>query len=158
MEVIVVRIGSTNMNFVAEGEAVYQGRLKHYVSDVKMMDIPSSTRSKKNDPAHVQREEGVRILAKIQPSDLVILLDERGKSYHSRGFAADLQKWMNRGPKRLMFVVGGAFGFSEDVYARADGKVSLSPMTFSHQLIRVLFLEQLYRAFSILRGEPYHND
>jgi len=158
LEVIVLRVGSTNMNFVAEGEAVYVKRLKHYVSGVETIDVQASTRSSKHDAAHVQREEGKRILAKIQPTDLVVLLDERGKRYHSRDFAAGLQKWMNRGPKRMLFVVGGAFGFSEDVYARADAKLSLSPMTFSHQLIRVLFLEQLYRAFSILKGEPYHND
>ena len=92
------------------------------------------------------------------PGDRLILLDENGKQYSSRDFASQVQKWMNSGPKRLVFVVGGAFGFSAEMYAIAEGKLSLSPMTTSHQLVRVLFLEQLYRAFTILNNEPYHND
>lgn len=158
MEIIILRVGATQMDFVADGEALYVRRLNHYVSRVNMFDLQASTRSSKHDPAYVKRTEGMRILESVHSSDLLVLLDEQGKSYDSRGFAAVLQKWMNRGPKRLVFAVGGAFGFSDEVYARADAKLSLSPMTFSHQLIRVLFLEQLYRGFSILRGEPYHND
>ena len=94
----------------------------------------------------------------FQAGDWVVLLDEKGKRYHSRGFAQQLQKWMNGGPKRLVFVVGGAFGFSPDLYERANAMLSMSEMTTSHQLIRVVFLEQLYRAFTILNNEPYHND
>lgn len=94
----------------------------------------------------------------IESTDTVVLLDENGKEYHSRGFANQIQKWRNAGPKRLVFIVGGAFGFAPSMYARANAQVSMSKMTTSHQLIRVIFLEQLYRAMTILRGEPYHND
>ena len=88
----------------------------------------------------------------------MVLLDEKGKRYTSRGFAQQMQKWMNAGPKRLVFIVGGAFGFSPKMYEKANGLLSMSEMTTSHQLIRVVFLEQIYRAFTILNNEPYHND
>lgn len=103
-------------------------------------------------------EEGRAFKKYFLPGDRLILLDEKGKQYSSRDFAGQVQKWMNSGPKRLVFVVGGAFGFSDEMHGIAEGKLSLSSMTTSHQLVRVLFLEQLYRAFTILNHEPYHNE
>ena len=97
------------------------------------------------------------ILAKITPTDQLILLDEKGKNFSSVGFSEELQKKMNSGVKTLVFVIGGPYGFSETVYAKAQGKISLSLMTFSHQMVRLFFIEQLYRGFTILRNEPYHH-
>ena len=102
--------------------------------------------------------EGEVILAKLQPSDMVILLDERGKEFTSREFAVWMEKQMASGRKRIVFVIGGPYGFSQSVYDRADGKVSMSKMTFNHEMIRLFFVEQMYRAMTILRGEPYHHD
>jgi 23S rRNA (pseudouridine1915-N3)-methyltransferase len=109
-------------------------------------------------PDDYKSKEGDEILKHAAKADFVILLDEKGKSFRSKEFASFLQKQMNSGIKNLMFVVGGAFGFSDKVYEKADLKVSLSEMTFSHQMIRLLFTEQLYRAFTILKNEPYHNE
>ncbi|MDE6296597.1 MAG: 23S rRNA (pseudouridine(1915)-N(3))-methyltransferase RlmH, partial [Muribaculaceae bacterium] len=109
--------------------------------------------------AERQKEaEGEIILSKLQPSDFVVLLDERGKEYSSMEFAGYIEKQMLSGRKRLVFVVGGPYGFSQSVYDRSDGKVSLSRMTFNHEMVRLFFTEQLYRAMTILRGEPYHHE
>jgi 23S rRNA (pseudouridine1915-N3)-methyltransferase len=105
-----------------------------------------------------KEKEGELILKKIQTSDELILLDERGKTFTSIEFSDYLQKKMNSGLRQLIFVIGGPYGFSEEVYARANGKISLSKMTFSHQMIRPFFIEQLYRVFTILRNEPYHHE
>ena len=106
----------------------------------------------------LKKKEGHLILGKLENSDFVILLDDKGKSYSSIEFASFLQQKMNSGLKSLVFVVGGAFGFSDEVNQRANGKLSLSKMTFSHQMVRLIFKEQLYRGFSILRGEKYHHE
>lgn len=151
-----MRMGDTHMDFVKEGEVLFEKRLSHYTSKISMLDIPV-IKGKKMAPQQLKKLEGEQILSRIKPGDFLILLDEKGKTYDSKKFANTLQGWMNRGPKRLVFVVGGAFGFSEDVYQKCDAKLSLSSMTFSHQLIRLIFLEQIYRAFTILKGEPYHN-
>lgn len=149
-------MGDTHMDFVKEGEVLFEKRLSHYTSKISMLDIPV-IKGKKMAPQQLKKLEGEQILSRIKPGDFLILLDEKGKTYNSKKFSETLQGWMNRGPKRLVFVVGGAFGFSEDVYQKCDAKLSLSSMTFSHQLIRLIFLEQIYRAFTILKGEPYHN-
>lgn len=151
-----MRMGDTHMDFVKEGEVLFEKRLSHYTSKISMVDIPV-IKGKKMAPQQLKKLEGEQILSRIKPGDFLILLDEKGKTYDSKKFSETLQGWMNRGPKRLVFVVGGAFGFSEDVYQKCDAKLSLSSMTFSHQLIRLIFLEQIYRAFTILKGEPYHN-
>ena len=106
----------------------------------------------------IKNEEGKLILSKIEKGGLVVLLDEKGKEYTSVGMSKYLQERMNRGLKHITFVIGGAYGFSEEVYNAANEKIALSKMTFSHQMIRMLFFEQLYRAFSILRNEPYHHE
>lgn len=105
-----------------------------------------------------KEKEGEMLLASLTPSDTVILLDEKGREYTSREFADFQASMMNRGVKRLVYVIGGPYGFSQKVYDRADGKISLSRMTFSHEMARLFFCEQLYRAMTILRGEPYHHD
>ncbi len=132
-------------------------RIKHYqktefraLTDVKGGGKMSAEALKEAEAAVFEKY--------LEPTDTVVLLDEKGKEYSSRGFANQIQKWRNAGPKRLVFIVGGAFGFPPSMYARANAQVSMSKMTTSHQLIRIIFLEQLYRAMTILRGEPYHND
>lgn len=105
-----------------------------------------------------KEKEGEMLLASLTPSDTVILLDEKGREYTSREFADFQASMMNRGVKQLVYVIGGPYGFSQKVYDRADGKISLSRMTFSHEMARLFFCEQLYRAMTILRGEPYHHD
>lgn len=156
MKISIIQFGKTHFPFVDEGCDVFASRLKHYVKfETTTLELPPKQRSADGDL--VKKAEAVLLLKKIQPTDYLILLDEKGESFSSRQFAAKLQKLGNTHAS-CVFVIGGAFGFSDEVYARANAKLSLSAMTFSHQLIRVLFLEQLYRAFTIIKGEPYHND
>lgn len=134
----------------------YQQRLGHYVSFVVQV-IPELRNARNLRTDEQKQREGELILAAVDNNTRLILLDERGKEYRSVDFAAQINKWMLSG-RNIVFVVGGPYGFSEEVYRRAEGKISLSQMTFSHQMIRLLFVEQLYRAFTILRGEPYHHE
>lgn len=135
----------------------YVKRLKFY-TDFEMVIIPN-LKNNKNMPFDVQKEkEGEMILRSLNDSDDVILMDEHGKEFSSIEFASYIQKKMTSGLKRLVFIIGGPYGFSPAVYARAGGKISLSRMTFSHQMVRLIFTEQLYRAFTILKGEPYHHE
>ncbi len=140
-----------------EGEAEYLSRLKHYIS-VEKIEIPDLRDSRKLSTDQICDQEGKLLLSKIDKGDLVFVLDERGKSFTSLHFSDFLQKQFNRGAKNLVFLIGGAYGFSQEVYERAEGKLSLSSMTFSHQMVRLFFLEQLYRGFTILKGEPYHHE
>ena len=135
----------------------YVKRLKFY-TDFEMVIIPD-LKNNKNMPFDVQKEkEGEMILRSLNDSDDVILMDEHGKEFSSVEFASYIQKKMTSGLKRLVFIIGGPYGFSPAMYARASGKISLSRMTFSHQMVRLIFTEQLYRAFTILKGEPYHHE
>lgn len=150
-------VGKTSFKYLEPGIADYEKRIKRYIDfDIKIIkDLKVS----KSMPANmVKVKEGESILKQIKPGDFLILLDEKGKQYTSREFAKLIDNKILTGVKSLVFVIGGAFGFSEDVYKRANGKLSLSKMTFSHQPIRLLFTEQLYRAYTIIKGEPYHND
>ncbi len=156
MKIRVVCIGKTGKSFLAEAEAYYMNRLKHYISFEKI-EIPDIKQTKRLSEEEIKYKEGLVILAKIPASDRVILLDENGKSFSSVGFSQYMQQQFNRGGQGLTFVIGGPYGFSEDVYNRAESKISLSKMTFSHQMIRPIFIEQLYRAMTILKGEPYHH-
>lgn len=123
------------------------------------LEVITDIKNAKNLSENQQKDkEGDLILAKIAPTDHLILLDENGKNFTSVGFAAELQKKMNAGIKTLVFVIGGPYGFSEAMYAKAQGKISLSSMTFSHQMVRLFFVEQMYRAFTILNKEPYHHE
>ena len=157
MKIVFTVIGKTSEPFISEGAQLFAGRLTRYISFeyVELQDVKGGG---KLSLQALKEAEAEVFLKFFQSGDTIVLLDEKGKEYHSRGFAAQIQKWMNTGPKRLVFVVGGAFGFSERMYAAAQSKLSMSKMTTSHQLIRVVFLEQLYRGMTILNNEPYHND
>lgn len=156
MKITLIQLGKTHFKFVDAGFDEFVNRLKHYTKFENMViELPSKLRSA--DGEMVKKAEGELLLKKIQPTDYVMLLDEKGVSYSSREFATTLQKLANTNAS-CVFVIGGAFGFSQQVYDRANAKLSLSKMTFSHQLIRLIFIEQLYRAYTILKGEPYHND
>ncbi len=134
----------------------YTKRLSHYIN-FELDIIPDLKNTKSLNEIQQKQKEGELILKKLNPLDVLILLDENGKQYDSVAFSNYLQKHMNSGIKQLVFVVGGPYGFSQDVYNKAQGKLSLSKMTFSHQMIRLFFVEQLYRGFTILRNEPYHH-
>ena len=121
-------------------------------------EIPELKNTSALSKAQIKEKEGGLILKNIKPTDRVILLDEHGKEYRSVEFADEIRKMTLAGGKDIVFIIGGAYGFSEAVYARSDGKVSLSKMTFSHQMVRAIFTEQLYRAFTIIKGEPYHHE
>lgn len=149
-------IGKTGKSFLEAGEQEYLKRLKHYIS-VERIEIPDIKNAKSLSREQIKELEGKEILARIQGGEQLILLDERGQQFSSDGFAGYLQQKFNSGSKGLSFVVGGAYGFSDAVYQAAGGKISLSLMTYSHQMVRMIFLEQLYRGMTILRGEPYHH-
>ncbi len=134
----------------------YEARLKHYVK-FELEIIPDIKNPKHLSEAQQKEKEGEFILKKINATDVLILLDENGKQYSSVDFSNYLQKKMNSGIKQLVFVIGGPYGFSDSVYQKAQGKISFSKMTFSHQMVRLFATEQLYRAFTILRNEPYHH-
>ena len=156
MKIKLIVVGKTNSTYLLEGEREYEKRLKHYTKFEEII-IPDIKQSGKLSENKLKKKEGQLILGKLENSDHVILLDDKGKSYSSIDFANFLQQKMNSGLKSLIFVIGGAYGFSDEVYQRANSKVSLSKMTFSHQMIRLIFKEQLYRGFSILRGQKYHH-
>jgi 23S rRNA (pseudouridine1915-N3)-methyltransferase len=134
----------------------YQQRLKHYIP-FEIVVIPDLRNAKALTQAQIKEQEGIEILRRITPAMEVILLDEHGREYRSIEYAQWIQKKMSAG-RDVTFIVGGPYGFSAAVYERADGKISLSKMTFSHQMIRLFFTEQIYRAMTILRGEPYHHE
>ena len=135
----------------------YEKRIKNITGFEKIV-IPDIKNTKNLSENQQKEKEGSLLLSKLSTADYVVLLDEKGKETGSRGFAVFLQKQMNAGLKNLVFVVGGPYGFSEAVYKRANSKIALSQMTFSHQLVRVIFLEQLYRGLAILNNHPYHHD
>lgn len=156
MQIKLLAIGKTDHPAIQEMIDEYSKRLGHYIRFD--LEILPDIKNAKNFTEAVQKEkEGELILKKLHPSDNLILLDENGKSYSSVDFSAFLQKKMNAGLKQLVFVIGGPYGFSDAIYQRANGKLSLSKMTFSHQMVRIFFIEQMYRAFTILRNEPYHH-
>lgn len=156
MKIELIIVGKTDADWIKQGFEVYQKRLSHYITF--NTTIIADLKNRKT-LAEVQQkdQEGNLILKQLQASDFVILLDENGKQFDSVQFSDLLQKKMNSGIKRLVFVIGGPYGFSSDLYQKADQKISLSKMTFSHQMVRPFFVEQLYRAFSILNNEPYHH-
>lgn len=156
MKIKIICIGKTQKSFLIEGEKEYLKRLSHYVQ-VEKIEIPDIKNAKKMSEQQIMEEEGKLILSKVSPGGLLVLLDEQGKERSSVGFSKWIQERMNRGGKHITFVIGGPYGFSQEVYQAANEKVSLSQMTFSHQMIRMFFCEQLYRAFTILRNEPYHH-
>ena len=156
MKITLLAIGKTDDKTLQTLINQYTKRLKHYVP-FSFEVIPDIKNVKNRSEALQKKAEGQEILKRLQPADALILLDENGKQYSSVSFSQFLQKKMNSGLKNLTFVIGGPYGFSDEVYERANGKLSLSKMTFSHQMVRVFFIEQLYRGFTILRNEPYHH-
>ena len=157
MNVKLLTVGETVVPWVKECLDLYCSRLKHYLP-FSVVEIPELKKVSALSEEQIKDKEGALILKNIGPQDTLILLDEKGKEFRSLEFASWLEKQMAGGAKGLVFVIGGAYGFSKEVYARADGKISLSKMTFSHQMVRTIFAEQLYRACTILRGEPYHHE
>ncbi|MBR2948076.1 MAG: 23S rRNA (pseudouridine(1915)-N(3))-methyltransferase RlmH [Bacteroidales bacterium] len=157
MKITLLTIGKSAFPFVKEGLAMYEKRIARYTT-YERIEIPALSGTSSLSSTEVKEKEGELILKKIKPSDEVILLDERGRSYSSIEWAHFLEKRLNNSTKSIVFVIGGAYGFSEKVYQAATSKLSLSDMTFSHQIIRLFFTEQLYRAFTIIKGEPYHNE
>ncbi len=157
MNIKLIVVGKTDEKYLQQGIDVYVARLKHYVN-FEMVVIPALKDQKGASPDEVKEREAALLLRQLEKCDRVVLLDEHGEQHTSVDFAQYLQKQMNAGVRNLAFVVGGAFGFAPCVYAAASGKVSLSKMTFNHQMVRLFFVEQLYRAFTILRHEPYHNE
>ena len=149
-------IGKTDVKEIVSLVDEYKKRLGRYIK-FQLVVIPDLKNNKNLTESQQKEKEGELILAQIETSDLVVLLDEKGKQFTSVSFSNYLQKKMNSGLKRLVFVIGGPYGFGDEVYKRANEKVSLSSMTFSHQMVRLFAIEQLYRAFTILRNEPYHH-
>jgi len=157
MKIKLLAIGKTDDKNLTQLIDVYQKRLKHYIKfDIEI--IPDIKNAKNLSEEQQKEKEGELILARLQNTDQLLLLDDKGKQYTSIEFSQFLQKKMNTGIKQLVLVIGGPYGFSDAVYAKANGKLSLSKMTFSHQMIRLFIVEQIYRGFTILRNEPYHHE
>jgi 23S rRNA (pseudouridine1915-N3)-methyltransferase len=157
MKITLAVIGKTEVGFVRQGIDEYVKRLQHYVQfDIRYIGDVKATRNMTE--AQQKAAEGKMLLAALETSDHVVLLDEHGSERTSVDYSEWLQRRMSSGCKRLVFVVGGPYGFSKEVYDRANERISLSKMTFPHELVRLVFVEQLYRAFTILRHEPYHHE
>lgn len=157
MKVLLLVIGKTDAAYIRAGIEEYEKRLTRYVP-YEMKILPDVKKAKNMSEALQKEKEGEMLLGEFLGTDFVVLLDENGKQYTSVGFSEFLAQKMLNATKRLVFVVGGPYGFSENVYKRANDKISLSKMTFSHQMVRMIFAEQLYRAMTIMRGEPYHHE
>ena len=156
MTIKLLAIGKTDSKELQKLISIYQQRLDHYVK-FQLEIIPDLKKTKNLSEDQQKIKEGELILKSLSSTDVLILLDENGKQYSSVEFSGYLQKKMNSGMKQLVFLIGGPYGFSEEIYKKASGKISLSKMTFSHQMVRLFIVEQLYRAFTILRNEPYHH-
>ena len=157
MKIVLITIGKTNEKYLIEGISDYQKRLKHY-TNFERIEIVNLKNAKNFSESELMQKESELILKQIKNSDHLVLLDDKGKDFTSQKFAQKLQQWMLSGKKRLVFVVGGAYGFSEEIYKRGNEKLSLSKMTFSHQMVRLFFVEQIYRGYTILNNEPYHHE
>jgi len=155
MRITLIESGKTRDPFIKEGVELFRKRVVRYVP-FKIDTIPDLKNTRSKSMKEVQEQEGLLLLKRIKPTDYMILLDERGKEFSSISFAEYINSLEGR-VNQLLFVIGGPYGFSKGVYKRADARLSLSKLTFSHQLVRLLFMEQLYRAFTILKGEPYHH-
>lgn len=157
MKIALVVIGKTDAGYFVEAIKEYTNRLVHYIP-FEMIVIPDIKNVKNLSEAQQKEKEGELILKSTQPGDYLVLLDEKGKQFTSMQFASYLEKKTHTVPKRLVFVIGGPYGFSEAVYKAAAEKISLSMMTFSHQMVRLIFVEQIYRTMTILNNEPYHHE
>jgi len=157
MQIILLQIDKTQDSYIAEGTEVYAKRLKNYVNfAIHTINVPKTVRQRSFNEQ--KTEEGKLLLDFLSGDDTLVLLDEKGKEYSSKEFSNFISQKQNASTKRLIFLIGGPFGFSPQIYERANAKVSLSKMTFSHQMVRLFFTEQLYRAYTILKGEKYHHE
>ena len=157
MRINLICLGKTDDKEINNLIKYYQNRLpKHW--NFEITEIADVKNAKNLSPDLLKKEEGKLILNQVENSDLMILLDEKGKQFTSREFAQKIEGWMNSSIKKVCIIIGGAYGFSEEIYNRAQEKMALSKMTFTHQMIRLFFVEQIYRADQILQGKPYHND
>jgi 23S rRNA (pseudouridine1915-N3)-methyltransferase len=156
VKIKLICVGKTGKKFLEEGEQEYVKRLRYYLT-FDRIELPDVKQSRTLSEEQIKSREGEMIQARIQPGEKVFLLDEKGKEFNSEQFAEFLQKQFNQGGQAIVFVIGGPYGFSDALYKSATGKISLSKMTFSHQMVRMFFVEQLYRSMTILRGEPYHH-
>lgn len=157
MKITLLTVGKTDRDWVRQGLDIYVSRLKHYIP-FSIVEIPELKNVSSLTKEQIRTREGELILRNLRPTDEVILLDEHGKEYSSVELAKILQDKINYTGKDIVYIIGGAYGFSEAVYRRADSRLSLSRMTFSHQMVRAIFAEQIYRAFTIMKGEPYHHE
>lgn len=155
MRITLIESGKTKDPFIREGVELFRKRVVHYVP-FKIETIPDLKNTRNLTMKEVQNQEAALLLKRIKATDHVVLLDERGQQFDSIAFAEHLNALEGR-VNHMIFVIGGPYGFSEEVYRKAHAKISLSRLTFSHQLVRLIFMEQLYRAFTILKGEPYHH-
>lgn len=157
MKIELAVIGKTSIGYLKQGIDEYIKRLKHYVPfEIKYIDDIKNTKNISEDQQ--KRTEGAKILSLLDKSDFVVLLDEHGKEYTSMQYSSYIQKRMLSGSKKVVFVIGGPYGFSQEVHDRANDKISFSKMTFNHEMIRLIFTEQLYRAYTIINHEPYHHE
>ena len=157
MKITLLTVGKTDRDWVKQGLDIYVSRLKHYIP-FNIVEIPELKNVSALTKDQIKTREGELILKNIRPTDDVIIMDERGREYTSVELAKVIQEKISYVGKDMVFVIGGAYGFSQEVYSRANSKISLSKMTFSHQMVRAIFAEQLYRAFTIMKGEPYHHE
>lgn len=157
MKITLLTVGKTDKDWVRQGMDIYASRMKHYFP-FSVVEIPELKNVSALSEDQIKTKEGELILKNLRPADDVVLLDERGRDYSSMEFAKVLQDKISYYGKDIIFIIGGAYGFSQEVYDRANSKISLSKMTFSHQMVRTIFAEQIYRAFTIIRGEPYHHE
>lgn len=156
MTIKLLAIGKTDSSQLQELIDIYQKRLQHYVNfEIEL--IPDLKKTKNLSEDQQKEKEGELIIKRLAPTDVLILFDEKGKQYTSVEFSSFLQKKMNSGIKQLVLLIGGPYGFSDEIYTKASGKISLSKMTFSHQMVRLFITEQIYRAYTILKNEPYHH-
>ena len=157
MKITLLTVGKTDKDWVRQGMDIYISRLKHYIP-FSVVEIPELKNVSSLTKDQIKTREGELILKNVRPTDDLILMDEKGKQYTSVELAKVIQDKISYAGKDMVFVIGGAYGFSDAVYQRADSRISLSKMTFSHQMVRAIFVEQIYRAFTIMRGEPYHHE
>jgi len=157
MKIKLLLVGKTDSDYLGRGIDEYVKRLKHYLP-FEMLVIPDLKNTKNLSENQQKQKEGELILNQVNPGDFVVLLDEKGREFTSVDFSKFIEKQMISGLKKLVFVVGGPYGFSNEIYKQSNSKISLSKMTFSHQMVRLIFTEQLYRAMTIIKGEPYHHN
>jgi 23S rRNA (pseudouridine1915-N3)-methyltransferase len=156
MKIRLLQIGKTHDAYIREGIAEFEKRLSGF-TDFNTLTLPAIKEASSLNSTQVKQKEAKLILDKIKPEDYIVLLDETGKTFTSETFARQIESWQIQGIRSITFIIGGAYGFSPEIYQRAKSKLALSSMTFSHQMVRLIFLEQLYRAYTIIHKHPYHN-